>query len=103
MHYLDYAATTPVAAEVAAAMVDVLTKNYGNPSSQHSRGRKAKELVDESRITIASALGCKDSQLLFTPEEQRATTGRSMPRSIRTAVWASISLPLPWSIARCSS
>lgn len=66
MHYLDYAATTPVTAEVAAAMTEVLTKNYGNPSSQHSRGRKAKELVDESRATIASALGCKDSQLYFT-------------------------------------
>ena len=66
MHYLDYAATTPVSKEVAAAMVDVLTKNYGNPSSQYSRGRDAKKLVDDSRETIAKALGCKSSRLFFT-------------------------------------
>ena len=66
MHYLDHAATTPVSPEVAAAMVEVLTKNYANPSSQYSEGRKAKALVDESRETIAKALGCKAAQLHFT-------------------------------------
>ena len=66
MHYLDYAATTPVSPAVAAVMTEALTKYYGNPSSQYSKGREAKALVDESRATIASALGCKSGQLFFT-------------------------------------
>ena len=66
MHYLDYAATTPVSPEVAAAMVDVLTKNYGNPSSQYSKGSAAKALVENGRETIAKALGCKSNRLFFT-------------------------------------
>ena len=66
MHYLDYAATTPVAPAVAAAMMDVLTKHYANPSSQYSAGRAARDLVEESRATIAKALGCKSDQLHFT-------------------------------------
>ena len=66
MHYLDYAATTPVSSTVAAAMVDALTKNYGNPSAQYSVGRTAKALVDDGRATIAKALGCQSNQLFFT-------------------------------------
>ena len=66
MHYLDHAATTPVSPEVAAAMVDVLTKQYANPSAQYSTGRAAAKLVEDSRETIAKALGCKASRLFFT-------------------------------------
>lgn len=66
MHYLDHAATTPVSPEVAAAMVEVLTKQYANPSAQYSAGRTAAALVEESRETIAKALGCKGSRLFFT-------------------------------------
>ena len=40
--YLDNAATTPLAPEVAEAMVPVLKNVYGNPSSSHATGRKAK-------------------------------------------------------------
>lgn len=66
MHYLDHAATTPVSREVAEAMTEVLVRGYANPSSQYSTGRAAKALVDESRATIAAALGCKAEQLFFT-------------------------------------
>ena len=66
MHYLDYAATTPVSPAVAQVMMDVMTRHYANPSSQYSRGREAKAIVDDSRTTIAGALGCKPSQLFFT-------------------------------------
>lgn len=66
MHYLDHAATTPVPDEVARAMLDVLTRNFGNPSSQHKLGRDAKALVDAGRDTIAHILACKSEQLLFT-------------------------------------
>jgi len=66
MHYLDYAATTPVSPDVAAVMAEVMTKTYGNPSSQHSRGRAARDLVEESRTMIATVLGCRAGQLYFT-------------------------------------
>ena len=66
MIYLDHAATTPVSPEAAQAMVEVLTKRYGNPSAQYALGREAKALTDRGRETIAGALGCKPEQLFFT-------------------------------------
>lgn len=66
MHYLDHAATTPVPEEVAQAMLDVLTRNFGNPSSQYKLGRDAKALVDDSRASLAHILACKPDQLIFT-------------------------------------
>ena len=66
MHYLDYAATTPVSPDVAAVMAEVLTKYYGNPSSQYSLGRAARDMVEESRTMIATVLGCRNNQLYFT-------------------------------------
>ena len=66
MHYLDYAATTPVPAPVAEVMVKVLTEDFGNPSAQYPLGRAARDLVEESRAAVAKAMGCKSRQLLFT-------------------------------------
>ena len=66
MPYFDYAATTPVSPDVAAEMVEVMTKHFGNPSSQHGPGRYAKALVDECRTMIATVLGCRNNQLYFT-------------------------------------
>ena len=66
MHYLDYAATTPVSREAAQTMMAVLTENFGNPSAQYTLGRKAKDLVDRSRGVIAGALGAKPEQIFFT-------------------------------------
>lgn len=66
MIYLDYAATTPVPKAVADAMYEVLTGQFGNPSSQYTLGRDAKKLVDGWRKTIADAVGCEPRQLHFT-------------------------------------
>lgn len=66
MHYLDYAATTPVSREVAQTMMAVLTENFGNPSAQYALGRKAKDLVERSRGVIAGALAAKPEQIFFT-------------------------------------
>ena len=66
MHYLDYAATTPVPEPVARAMVSVLTEHFGNPSAQYELGRQAKALMDRSRGTIARALDCRPEQVVFT-------------------------------------
>ena len=65
-HYLDNAATTRVCPEAAEAALRAMTEQYGNPSSTHTKGREAKKLLDASRKTIADALGCLPSELVFT-------------------------------------
>ncbi len=64
--YLDNAATTPVAPEVADAMLDVYRSVHGNPSSTHGPGRKAKALVETSRRSIAKHVGCSPRAICFT-------------------------------------
>ena len=66
MIYLDHAATTPVPRPVADAMYEVLTDQFGNPSSQYPLGREAKQLVEGCRATVAGALGCRPENLHFT-------------------------------------
>jgi cysteine desulfurase len=64
--YMDYAATTPVRPEVLKAMTPFFDKEFGNASSIHKWGRDAKEALDQSRAIIAKALGCKESEIIFT-------------------------------------
>ena len=64
--YLDNAATTPLAEEVADAMVPVLREVFGNPSSSHAVGRKAKALIETSRRDIAARLHCEPKSIIFT-------------------------------------
>ena len=66
MIYLDNAATTPVPRAVADAMYQVLTEQFGNPSSQYPMGVEMKAAVERWRAVIAGALGCKAEQLYFT-------------------------------------
>ncbi|HXA28589.1 MAG TPA: cysteine desulfurase family protein [Candidatus Angelobacter sp.] len=64
--YLDHAATTPVAPEVLEAMLPWFDQGFGNPSSLHSVGRRARNAVDESRDRLAAALGCASREVVFT-------------------------------------
>jgi len=64
--YLDHAATTPIAPEVREVVAQAMEECWGNPSSLHLFGRKARDLLDEARVTIAHALGCLDAEVLFT-------------------------------------
>ena len=66
MIYLDHAATTPVPRAVADAMYEVLTGQFGNPSSQYPLGLEMKRRVETWRKTVADALGCEAKQLFFT-------------------------------------
>ena len=66
MIYLDNAATTPVPRAVADAMYQVLTEQFGNPSSQYPMGVEMKAAVECWRTVIAGALGCKAESLYFT-------------------------------------
>jgi cysteine desulfurase len=68
--YLDYNATTPVDSRVFAAMRPYLeggiAGNFGNPSSAHAYGRRAKEAVDEAREKVATLLGARAEEIVFT-------------------------------------
>ena len=66
MIYLDHAATTPVPKAVADAMYEVLTEQFGNPSSQYPLGLEMKRRVESWRRTVADALGCEAKRLFFT-------------------------------------
>ena len=66
MIYLDHAATTPVPEEVARSVYDTLFSGWGNPSSQYPIGKDARDAVGTARETVAAALGCKASELIFT-------------------------------------
>jgi cysteine desulfurase len=64
--YLDYNATTPLDAEVRAAMLPFLDEVWGNPSSMHQVGRQARAHLDEARERAGKVLGCKPSEIIFT-------------------------------------
>jgi cysteine desulfurase len=63
--YLDHAATTPMVRAAVEAMTAHLV-DVGNASSLHASGRRARRVVEESRETIAQALGCRPGEVVFT-------------------------------------
>ncbi|NQW25996.1 MAG: cysteine desulfurase [Cryomorphaceae bacterium] len=63
--YFDNAATTPISAEAKAAMVEAMDV-FGNPSSTHAEGRKAKAIVETVRKGIAQRLNCLPAEIIFT-------------------------------------
>ncbi|MGA9344116.1 MAG: cysteine desulfurase family protein [Nocardioidaceae bacterium] len=63
--YLDHAATTPIYPEVVEAMAEQMV-SLGNASSLHGSGRSARRVVEESRESIAAALGARPSEVVFT-------------------------------------
>ncbi len=63
--YLDHAATTPMLPEAIAAMTEELAR-FGNPSSLHNAGRRARRVVEESREQIAEVFGARASEVIFT-------------------------------------
>ncbi len=66
MIYLDYSATTPVDPRVLDAMRPYFSDSFGNPSSVHRYGQLAEAAVDSARETVASILGCKPEEIIFT-------------------------------------
>lgn len=64
--YFDYNATTPLDPAVRETMLPYLGEVYGNPSSVHQVGRKARALLDDARDRIAAVLGAKPSEIIFT-------------------------------------
>ena len=66
MIYLDNASTTKVNAEVLEVIAYSMKSIYGNPSSTHTLGRKAKVAIETSRNSIAKIMGCKPKNIIFT-------------------------------------
>jgi len=64
--YLDYNATTPIAKEVASAMRPYLEGFFGNPSSSHTPGVKARRAVERAREQVAALIGCQADEVVFT-------------------------------------
>jgi len=64
--YLDSASTTQIRTEVIQEMTKVIAEDYGNPSSTHSFGRNAKNILELSRKAIAKRLNCSSQEIIFT-------------------------------------
>jgi cysteine desulfurase len=64
--YLDYNATTPVAREVADAMLPYLREHFGNPSSSHVYGERTRQAVARARAEVAALIGAVPAEIVFT-------------------------------------
>jgi cysteine desulfurase len=64
--YFDHNATTPPAPEVVEAVVRALRDDFGNPSSVHHFGQRAKAVLDEARTDVAALIGAEPAEIVFT-------------------------------------
>lgn len=64
--YLDANATTPVLSEVVDAMLPFWSSTFGNPSSAHHAGQRARAAVDHARTSVARLLNCAAKEIIFT-------------------------------------
>ena len=104
--YLDHNASTPVLPEVLDAMLPYLREHFGNPSSDHAPGRRARAAVERARESVARLLGADADEIVFTsggtesnnlairgvaearPRERRLVTSRiEHPTTLRPCEW----------------
>ena len=64
--YLDHAATTPVRPEVLEAMLPYFCETFGNASSMHAFGQKARKALEDARVAVAHAIGANPREIFFT-------------------------------------
>ncbi|MBN1483851.1 MAG: cysteine desulfurase [Chloroflexia bacterium] len=81
--YLDYNATTPIAREVAEAMLPYLYEHFGNPSSSHPYGAVARRAVEGARSQTAALLGCRPAEVVFTSGGTESNN-----HALKGAAWA---------------
>ena len=81
--YLDHAATTPLRREALDAMLPLLSDDFGNPSSVHSYGRRARAALDEAREVVARHLIAEQREIVFT-----AGGTEAINLAIKGAAWA---------------
>ena len=66
MYYFDHSATTPLHPNVKELMDEVGEHHFGNPSSVHVSGQKAKTFIESARRQMAKAIGCSSNEIIFT-------------------------------------
>ena len=81
--YLDHAATTPLRREALEEMLPLLTEDFGNPSSVHGYGRRARVALDEARERLAAPLSAQPREIVFTGSGTEAIN-----LAIKGAAWA---------------
>jgi cysteine desulfurase len=81
--YLDHASTTPLRSEALDAMYPFLTEQFGNASSAHSFGRKARAALDEAHERVAARLHAEPREIIFTSGGTEANN-----LAIKGAAWA---------------
>jgi cysteine desulfurase len=81
--YLDHAATTPVRPEALEAMLPFLGGDFGNPSSPHSYGRRARRALDEAHERIAAQIGAGPREVILTSGGTEA-----LNLALKGAAWA---------------
>jgi cysteine desulfurase len=81
--YLDHAATTPLRREALDAMLPLLTDDFGNPSSAHSAGRRARAALDQAHEAVAARLNAEPREIIFTSGGTEANN-----LALKGAAWA---------------
>lgn len=64
--YLDNAASTKISSDVLEKMMESYSENYGNPSSTHKLGQKARAVIEKTRSMIAGYIGVESKEIIFT-------------------------------------
>ncbi len=97
MIYLDHNASTPVDPEVADVMYSVLRSNFGNPSSTHSIGVRAKAVLEKARAEVAACVGSAPEEVFFTSggteSNNLAILGTALPRGKGHVITSAIEHP----------
>jgi cysteine desulfurase len=81
--YLDHAATTPLRREVLDTMLPFLTEDFGNPSSAHAFGRRARAALDDAHEQVAKGIGAEAREIVFTSGGTEA-----LNLGLKGAAWA---------------
>ncbi len=80
--YADNAATTKISGHALAAMMPCFETYFGNPSSLHTVGQEAKEILEDARARVAKCLGCEPREIIFTSGGSEADN-----QAILSAAW----------------
>jgi cysteine desulfurase len=91
--YLDYNATTPLLSEVVDAMLPYLREHFGNPSSRHLYGKRARDAIERARSDVAALINSHADEIIFTSGGTeannlaiRGTTARTTRRRVVTSI-----------------
>ena len=98
--YLDFNATTPILPEVLEAMLPYLRDGFGNPSSDHPKGTRARDAIELARRQVASLIGASPPEIIFT--SCATESSNSSDQRIRVAPSGALGVWRRWCIGRTS-